>query len=350
MYESMTYEFIMARMLARIPSVLDKREASIIFNALAPAAVELQNMYIEFDWLLNQSFADTAQRSYLIRRAAERGITPTPATKAILEGTFNMDVPIGSRFSFDDLNYVAKTKVALGVFQMECETAGEVGNQSLGTLIPIQYIVGLTSAALTAILIPGEDEESTESLRARYSASFDAASYGGNFQDYLTKTNAIPGVGSTKVTPIWNGGGTVKLTILDSNFDKATQTLIDAVQTEIDPSPHGEGWGIAPIGHTVTVDTVEEVVVDIAATLTFDTGYSWVALQSQAEATLEAYLLELRNAWASQGSLIVRIAQIETRLLAIEGIIDISGTTINGDASNLTLTTYQIPVLGSITA
>lgn len=45
----------------------------------------------------------------------------------------------------------------------------------------------------------------------------------------------------------------------------------------------------------------------------------------------------------------MRIAQIETRLLAIEGIIDISGTTINGDANNLTLTTYQIPVLGSVT-
>ena len=38
-------------------------------------------------------------------------------------------------------------------------------------------------------------------------------SYGGNVTDYLTKTNSIAGVGSTKVTPIWDGGGTVKLTI-----------------------------------------------------------------------------------------------------------------------------------------
>ena len=60
-------------------------------------------------------------------------------------------------------------------------------------------------------------------------------------------------------------------------------------------------------------------------------------------------MLELRTDWASQGSLIVRIAQIETRLLAIEGIIDISGTSINDDASNLTLTIFQIPVLGSVT-
>ncbi|HUM42431.1 MAG TPA: baseplate J/gp47 family protein [Fervidobacterium sp.] len=351
MYENMTYEVILQRMLDRVPDTLNKREGSIIYDALAPAAVELTLAYMQFDMILNEAFGDTASRDYLIRRAKERGLTPEPATKAILQGEFtpsSIDV-LNKRFNLGSLNYVVTELISPGVYKVQCETAGTIGNQYLDDIIPIDYIEGLETAKLTQVLIPGEDEEDTEVFRQRYFASFGEKSYGGNVTDYLTKTNSIPGVGSTKVTPIWDGGGTVKLTILDATYNKASSTLIDAVQNAIDPSPQGEGWGIAPIGHIVTVDTVEEVTVDIAANITFDTGYSWEALQTQAIAALEDYMLELRSDWANQGSLIVRIAQIETRLLAIEGIIDISGTTINGDANNLTLTTYQIPVLGSVT-
>ena len=39
MYENITYEDILQRMLDRVPNSMDKREASIIFDALAPAAV-----------------------------------------------------------------------------------------------------------------------------------------------------------------------------------------------------------------------------------------------------------------------------------------------------------------------
>jgi len=351
MYENMTYEVILQRMLDRVPDTMNKREGSIIYDALAPAAVELTLAYMQFDMVLNESFGDTASRDYLIRRARERGLSPEPATKAILQGEFtpaNIDV-LNKRFNLGSLNYVVTELISAGIYKVQCETEGIIGNQSLDDIIPIDYIEGLETAKLTQVLIPGEDEEETEVFRQRYFSSFGEKSYGGNVTDYLTKTNSIAGVGSTKVTPIWAGGGTVKLTILDSSYNKATPTLIDAVQNAIDPSPQGEGWGIAPIGHMVTVDTVEEVTIDIAASITFDTGYSWAALQAQATAVLESYMLELRTDWASQGSLIVRIAQIETRLLAIEGILDISGTTIKGVASNLTLTTYQIPVLGSIT-
>lgn len=350
MYENITYEVLLQRMLAAVPSILDKRQASIIYNALAPAAVELQNMYIEFDWMLNQSFADTAQREYLIKRCAERGIIPEVATKAILEGTFNIDVPIGSRFSYDSLNYIVIEKISLGVFKMQCETAGEIGNQNLGTLIPIEYIDGLTSAELTAVLIPGEDEESTEVLRSRYFASFETNPYGGNKQDYIQKTNAIAGVGSTKVTPIWNGGGTVKVTILDSNFDKASETLIDTVQNILDPVGHsGQGDGIAPIGHVVTVNTATEVTVNISTSVTLDTGYNWAGVQADVIEAMEAYMLEIRTDWENQNSSYVRVSQIETRMLAIPGIIDIAGTTINSLAQNLSLTNNEVPVLGAVT-
>ena len=59
---------------------------------------------------------------------------------------------------------------------------------------------------------------------------------------------------------------------------------------------------------------------------------------------IENYLLELRKTWADEDHLIVRISQIETRLLGIKGIVDINGTTINGTADNLTLGKYEVPV------
>lgn len=348
MYENITYELIMNRMLDRVSDQVDKREGSVIWDALAPAAVELQLMYIEFDIILKETFGDTASREYLIRRAKERGITPYPATYALLKGEFNIDVPIGSRFSLNELNYSVVEQIGTGVFKMECETLGVQGNKYFGDLIPIDYIDGLQTAKLTELLIPGEDEEDTEPLRTRYFESFDTKPFGGNQKDYIQKTNSIAGVGSTKVTPIWDGGGTVKLTILNSEFDKASSELVNTVQQVIDPTKDGHGIGVAPIGHIVTVDTTEEIAVNITSNIIFDEGYSFTGQKQNIVDAVSAYLLELRKEWANQTNLVVRIAQIETRILAIKGIIDISGTKINGAASNLTLTKYQIPVMGGV--
>jgi len=153
----------------------------------------------------------------------------------------------------------------------------------------------------------------------------------------------------TKVTPVWDGGGTVKLTILDANFNKATNTLIETVQNEIDPVGHaGKGFGIAPIGHVVTVDTVDEVTINIATNILFDDGYSWEGAEQEIIDLMEEYLLDLRKEWASQNQLIVRVAQIETRILTVPGVIDITNTKINGLPQNLFLGEYEIPILGVV--
>lgn len=350
-YEHITYESIMEQMLDRVPDTLDKRESSIIFNALAPAAIELQLMYFELDIILNETFGDTASRDYLIRRVAERGITPYPATFATVKGEFtptNLIVPVGTRFSLGDVDYIVTSKISDGTYELTSESVGSTGNESSGTLIPIDYLEGLQTATVTELLVPGEDEEDTESIRQRYFQTFDTKPFGGNKKDYIQKTNAIPGVGSTKVTPVWDGGGTVKLTILNSDFNRASNTLITNVQKEIDPSQLADGLGIAPIGHVVTVDTAKDKTVNVSLTLTFDDGYSFATLENTIESVLGNYLLELRKDWVNQPYTIVRTAQIDTRILAIDGIIDIESTRINGVATNLQLDAYEIPILGVV--
>ena len=352
MYEDITFEDILERMLDRIPDDYDKREGSVIYDALAPAAVELQNMYMELDYIMEQSFADTATREYLIRRAAERGITPQEATKATLKAESlptTLNIPIGSRYSLDDLNYVVTAKVTDGVYQMQCETAGIEGNQHLGDLIPIDYVDGLESIALTEVLIPGEDDEDTEVFRARYFASFESKAYGGNVDDYLEKTNSLEGVGATKVTPVWNGGGTVKLTIINSDYGKASATLVAAVQNAIDPTQDATGQGIAPIGHIVTVEAADTVTCNISTSITFQDGYSWASLETAITEAVEAYFLTLRQSWASESNTVVRTSQINSKITNIEGVLDVTDTKINDSESNLELDWNKIPVLGVIT-
>lgn len=350
MYENMTYENILQRMLEKVPNNMDKREGSIIYDALAPAAIELQLMYIELDVIMNESFADTASREYLIRRANERGITPEPATNAILKGVFTpatIEV-LGKRFSCGKLNYIAIEKITDGEYQMQCETVGLDGNANFGQMIPIEYIEGLETAELTEILIPGEDEEDTEVFRERYFKSFESQAFGGNIADYKQKTNSIQGVGSTKVTPVWNGGGTVLLTIINSNFEAASEELIQSVQEIIDPTQDASGKGLAPIGHIVTVNGAEEISVNVTTTITYESDYSFDALKTQIEEVIKNYLSELRKTWGDNEHLTVRSSQIDARLLDIVGIVDIQNTYVNG-VKNFTTSEYQIPIMGSVT-
>ena len=352
MYENITYESILQRMLSKIPNTIDKREGSIIYDALASAAVELQNMYIELDNILNETFADTATLPYLILRAAEKGINQIPATSAVLKVVStptNLEISIGSRFSLNTLNYVIIEKIADGEYKIQCETPGVVGNSNFGNMIPIDYIQGLETIEITEVLIPGEDEEDVEELRKRYLNSMTSNAYGGNVADYKEKVGLLNGVGGVKVQPVWNGGGTVKVIFIDSTFGVPSEELIRNIQEEIDPSENsGKGYGIAPIGHIVTVEGVKSVTVDIVTEISYAEGWSWEACASQIKQTIDDYFLELSKEWGSNEQMIVRISQLESRILNCTGVFDISGTTLNGSSTNLYLKENEIPTRGLI--
>lgn len=403
MYEHQTYESIVKRMMDRALASnknLDSREGSLLFLGEAPAAVELQNLYIALDNILQETFADTASREYLILRARERGLSPIPATPAILEMTITpatLALKMGERFSIGELNYYVSKEVGAGVYEITCETLGEVGNDYGGTVIPIEYVEGLETCTVSALLIPGEDEEDTELFRQRYFNSLNLQAFGGNKADYLEKVNKIPGVGGVKVYRAWNSnippatlippegaeawvdslpqlppdiavwlqtvlqagknklltvGGTVKLVIIDSTFSPPSSTLVDKVQTEIDPTQNaGEGVGIAPIGHVVNVFPVAGETINLTFALYYQREWSWDDVKPYVEEAVKGYFTELAKSWAdSTDPLIIRISQIESRLIDITGILDVARTTINGEAANYTLPPDSIPVLGDMTA
>ncbi|MBR6400123.1 MAG: baseplate J/gp47 family protein [Firmicutes bacterium] len=342
MFEEMSFELIMNRMLSRVNTDVDKREGSIIWDALAPAAAELALMYIQLDTVLNEAFADTATREYLIKRAAERGLSPYPATNAAAKAVVtpdNINV-LGQRFSCGEYNYTLTEKISDGVYRAECETEGAAPNGTFGTLIPIDYIPGLQSASLTQLIVPGEDEEDTEVFRQRYMDSLQSQAFGGNVADYKQKVMALDGVGGVKVYKAadWNGAGTVKLVIQNSEYKVPSPALINTLQTDIDPLTNsGEGIGIAPIGHQVTVVAVDEGDIYIDAVITYADGYDFNMLKSTILSTVAGYLEELNRDWANVQNINVFIMQIGARLLNIAGITDVSDIRINGSAANFAL-------------
>ena len=404
MYENMTYEALLKRALARVPTGIDKREGSMVMNGVAPSMAEIAQLYIGLDFVFTATYLATAPREYLIKRAADRNMAPYPASAAVFRAEFNIEVPEGTRFSCEDLNFVV-TGPAIEADppgewvaqRVTCETAGAAANSYSGTLIPIEYVNGLTHAELVSVLIPGDDDEETEVFRKRVLDSFHSLAFGGNQADYVEKVTAMDGVKAVKVHPVWNSdiepaslipdetvqawytnavatltgsaaqwltavytaalnkkltvGGTVKLVLMASNNAAPTETLIDTVQTAVDPTQNaGEGLGLAPIGHVVNVTGVTPESVNITLNLTYATGWNWDAVKSYVESVIDEYFEELAGTWASSDYLTVRVSQIESRILSgcAAMITDIGGTKINGKEENLVLDADSIPVRGDV--
>lgn len=356
MYESQTYNTILNRMLARVPDTMDKREGSVIYDACAPAAAELAQMYIELDNNYSLSFVDTASGEYLSRKTAEFGVNRNEANAAVRLGLFYnsinalMDVPLGTRWSIGSLTYTVIQRISTGNYRLACESVGVLGNEQFGQLLPIDYVANLARAIISDVLVPGEDAETDDALRQRFYDAVNEPAFGGNIADYKQHINSIAGVGATKVYPVWQGGGTVKCTIIAADWMPPSPTLVDEVQTVIDPTiNNGLGLGQAPIGHEVTITGVTGQTINIMTMLTLAAGVTPGQVQADIEAAISTYLLELRMDWSHQQQLIIRTAQIDARLLTVPGVEDVTGTEINDVAANLTLGADEIPLMGTVT-
>lgn len=364
MYENQTHEIINKRMLDAVSSSVDKREGSIIYDATAPVSIELELMYAAIDWLMKNTFGDTAEREFLIERAMERGLKPYKATAATVAmevtppGTF---VPMKTRFSCAGVNYkVTGVSPGYSRYTLTCETKGTVGNKTGGNLTPVSYVSGLASAKIVELLIPAIDDEETETFRQRYLNSFAIKAYGGNIADYKEKVLSIAGVGGVKVYPVWDGGGTVKVVFCTSEFKPPAEEFVSRVQEVLDPIPyHQQGVGVAPIGHYVTVEGVATQTINLSALVSVKPGFVLEDVKPAIVSNIQEYIAELNAGWKdtqvvsvnefTNEGLIVRIAKLESRILDVTGVLDVENLKINGSNRNLQLELNELAVLGGLT-
>lgn len=376
-----TYDSILQDALSRIPDTIDKREGSIIRDAISPACYELAIWYAKLAELLDNSFIKTAYGEWLDAKVVEGGLTRRQATYAIKRGTFldslgnPVDVPIGTRFStigMDTiLNYTITSayvdpetdEVVAGDYNLQCETAGTIGNSYVGQLQPIEFVARLANATISTLITPGTDTESDDSLRERFLSQVGKNAFGGNVTQYKQWIMEYTGVGAVQIYPVWAGGGTVKVSILDIDYNKCSDEFCDQLKQYLDPENHDNpdteqhGLGIAPIGHKVTVSTPNELAINISATITCLPGYNVAQLKPDIEQKINEYFLRMRQEWDVGDTLnkytsIVYVGRISYNILEVTGVSSAYDITLNGDVKDITLLqtaeVQQIPVLGEL--
>lgn len=378
-FSEKTYENLMSETLDRVSQAYDKRDGSMIYNAIAALCFEIAMLYGALGFTFDATYIDTSPREYLIKRASDRSITPHPAKKAIYYADIERADPVseGTRFSCEDMNFVVipfsdgalRKEVTLAGEEtstknrqlVECETAGIIGNSYSGTLIPIDYIDGLGKAELCGsdLYQDGVDEEDTEDFRARVKEEMRTIAFGGNIADYKRKVLELDGVGQVKVHPIWNGAGTVKIVITSENPASPEPTVdkVSEVQNIIDPSS-GTGEGLAPIGHIVTVAGVTTKQVSVAMTVTLKGNSTAGQVETVAAPIIEEYFESLVKKWGDSDAVTILPSVISYKLLydpdcsalisSVDSITITVGSTAANAWANVTLGADEVPVKNTV--
>lgn len=341
MWESMTYEAILADALSRVPSDVDKREGSVIFDAIAPTCYKLAEYYAQLDNFIDLVLADTAVGEYLDRVADERNLTRKPAVAAVRQVTASEAVTIGSRWAINDIVYDITTLISAGLYSATCETAGSIGNSYTGQLSNIDNTSDAT-VTLGDIITPGEDEETDDALRARYMAKVQNPGTSGNAAHYKQWALEVPGCGGAKVFPLWNGNGTVKILVVDSNM--AIDSMLPAKVLNYITCPDNPELQLNPIGATLTVESPTALIIDTTANVKLDGSQTLEQVQTAFAASLAEYLKSSVFTTYS-----VSYAKIGSLLLSTPGVADYNTLAVNGGTANITLADTDIPIAGTVT-
>ena len=368
--EAQNFDYWLNLMLDNVPDDIDKREGSIIYDAIAPAAMVNAQQSLSLANIIRETYIKTAQGEFLDYRAVEHGTNRYTATNTEVKARFKDDdgnpvnVNVGDRFASIAESPIFYTVIKAnddGTAEMQAEEAGTSANSYLGQILPVTPNDNLAWAEIAEITIPAKDEENDEHLRARLLNSNSWVAYGGNVADYLDMTSKISDVGATQVYPVWNGAGTVKLVILNNDLMPASQTLIKKVKEEIDPEDNEtQGYGLVPIDHQVTVVAPETFEVNIAMNVTTAENANIDTIRTNIKASLEELFKSLRKDWSVIDSatgrgykLIIYRSKILSRVMTLEGVANATMPQLNGEDEDLQLvfnnTTSQLPVLGEVT-
>lgn len=374
--EEYSFENLIKGALEKVPDDIDKRQGSVIYDALAPACYQLAEMYMQLKEVLLNSFVTTSYGEYLDNKVIEQGLTRYKATyaKKKIKCTFENGTPatiqVGSRFStindetpltykVIDLFKNENNMVVPGEYIVQCETIGTIGNGYIGDLLPITHINNLKSCKMTTLLVPARDEESDEELKQRFILEVNQRPFGGNVAQYDDEIRKIDGIGEVQIYPTWNGGGTVKCSIVDTEFNAVSEELIEKVKNIIDPKENeGTGLGLAPIGHIVTITTPQVVNINIEAKIHLITGYTIDQVREEIKKSIESYLKELKKNWGiademNRYELSIYVAQITMSILKVIGVANVTNIKINGQPNDLKLIQsgeiQQLPKLAEVT-
>ena len=341
MFNIPTSDEILKYLQEQCTSPYSKFEGTFEYDVFSSNAIEFMKTYVELGELYKVAFGDTAYGDFLTMRAAESGVIRKEATKATGYVTVkgNGTLPKGSQFAtqtgvlFETLETVqVNNSTKVKVQALEGGVGGNVTAQSV-TVIPMS-IPGIMSVNNTEPIGDGFNAESDEELRTRYLNHVRTPGTSGNATHYYEWAMSVGGVGGAKVLPVWNGAGTVKVIIVNSEFSPASQEIINKVTNYIET--------VRPMGAVVTVTTVTPKTINIAVRPEGNFN------QSVFTELVKAYLIDIERQNIKNSSLL-KVAYSKIGSLVLDaGATDYTNLTINNATKSIELAVDDLAVLGEV--
>ncbi len=350
-FELETESNILTRMLADTVGNWDKRQGSFYRDLISPVAFEIARIYENANILLQMIFAQTTTGTYLSMVGEQFGLLRNPAVKATgqvtISGTNGTVIPAGTKFSttvvdlasapaieFEstEAGTIAGGSVTVDIIAVEAGEAGNVESTKINNINT--YISGVTTISNASATTGGAEEETDADYRQRLLEFVRNPVAGGNKADYVTWAKEVDGVGDAFCEPLWNGPGTVRVVIIDTDGDIPDQALIDEVQAYISPTA-GTGEGKAPIGADVTVAAPSAVNINVTVTVTVKSGYNAATVKTNVQTNLQNFIKDLNIGDD------VKYTAIGNVIFDTEGVDDYSALTVNGGTANIAISSTQ---------
>lgn len=347
-------EQILNRILSNIPDRYNKSKGLFPYDFSKATAIEFERKNEEIQEVVSKLDVENLEGEELERFVYQRtGITRKKATKATtavtIAGQEGASISKGELVGADTVNFISldnKTIDNTGrmIVNVQCEEFGSIGNVPAGAIkyFPIS-ITGLTSVTNQEVVKNGYDAESDASLLERYYERIRTPATSGNKYHYLNWAKEVVGVGDARVIPLWAGDNTVKVIIIDSNKQPASEDLISRVQEYIDPGSKGLGEGQAPIGAFCTVVSAINKDINISVKVTKDDNYSLEQTKLNIEENIINYLKEI----AFKKNL-VSYAQTGSLILNTDGVLDYTNLRLDEGIENITIENEEVAVLNEV--
>ena len=339
-YQAMLAEF--ARRAGYQPG--DTCDLAVRLYALAAQA---EALYIQADWVLTQSFPQTAAGIYLDRHGETRGIARSAAVAAEGVVRFSVDaaapqalpIPAGTVCMTADGVRFATTEAAQLEVGDTCVDVparavepGSRGNVGAGLVIAMAVPpAGIVRCVNPGAFTGGTDEEDDESLRRRILDSYRRLPNGANAAFYEQTALSYPGVAAATAVGRARGIGTVDVYVAATGGTPDSD-LLQQIQQELEDKRE--------IAVDVQVLAPEEQEVDITVDLLPAEGYTFAQAETAAEAALTAYFT---GALLGKG---VTLAALGNLLFQLPGV---SNYAFTAPAADVAPAVGKLPVLGTVT-
>ena len=310
------------------------------------AAAELQALEIQADWVLDQSFPQTAQGVYLDRHGSMRGLKRLGATRSGGSLRFSVEaapameisIPAGTVcMTAGGVRFATTREAAVTAGELyadapvEAVEPGAAGNVGAGAVVYMaQPPVRIVACANVEPFTQGLDTEGDEELRERVLATYRRLANGANSAFYRQAAMSFPEVAAVTVLPKSRGVGTVDI-VPAAQGGVPSQALLGELQDYFDQ--------VREIAVDVRVEAPAVETVDLSLKLWAAEGRDFAAVAGAVEDALRAWFNGERL-----GRPLPR-AQITSLVFGVDGVANCE---ILSPAADLPLDNVTLPVLGEL--